>query len=1134
MATLAQTMAALAQQEQEQERNERLVAAGYELLQLPPSSKEELLEKLDNLEHLLSRVEQVPPASAQDAIQPAMEALVADGLLRHPDIDVKVSVASCISEIMRITAPEQPYDDNRTKDFFELALLAFGKLSCLDGRCYSKAVSIIEVLAKYRTCVLMWDLELDALVIQMFQHFLNSIRPDHPDRVFMDIEEIMSTIINESEGIPMQLLNILISSVKKENQNVSPRSYVLGERVLQESAVKLQPYLPTAVRSLSISTNNYSKVLELILRENAIQFLPKSGQERNDQFVNRAPEPQVENGPEELCHKVACFDDVRPPTAETSTLPDTDSKVAASNGTIVIFVRPVDDSFKTQVNNDSVKLSHNANYDGKVGPSLPGSSKSPTNADPSELAPHAAPEKVASFLDQSSDLLGKDDPERKVDDIVLETDTTLKESEHRDAMKQQRSTDSRTTSPPENLGFINAAKKELDPEATQASKKRGWKPNFLNKPEEGYDHAWLSGERRSKSRILLKGCGKNTKKRSSCSPKCAISNRLYSSSGEEKTPIMTSIKRCQKEKNDKKGQNDGAHFSSISARDSAGAITKKKVSQPTLIASEEFAVLKALEKKHKKDDKKNVSARYHDKRRRSSVEESGAETLGSVFSITKESNFAKTSKEQRKRKNSPSQEEALGSVSNTKGSNFPKTSEEQRKRKSSPSQEEALGSVSITKKINFPKTSKKQCKRKNSLSQEEALGSVSITKQSNFPNTSKEQRKRKNPPSQEEDSADKVVREHGEELVGCRVRVWWPLDQVFYGGYITLFDHSEKKHMVIYEDGDQEMLNLAKERWELVEDDNASVPSHKIVPGPSDSSDMRLGCIVNSYRQIRKKKKALNVDDDVPVLTPGTESKKIVCSKAKLCWGKATVDPTPPSTMTMQQNLTPKGVHQNKGTKVEVSESGVDGNPVSWTTPIKVSPEDGDECSELVDVHGYKVKVSNAPILAAIFAKYGDITVNCHYKSPTVRASLLDVVSDVVRRLKTSDVNSSSIKSMKSVVSDAADAKLDVTWLQQYLDEIFKEEDMEEKSSYLMALSDTTMLVSEAVKKDLVERNREVLAAEKRLKKAERRLQEAQNRAGEAKRSVKVFDILGKKVQQDIKEVKDQAQYWLSRLNELL
>ncbi|MCD7471007.1 hypothetical protein HAX54_011270 [Datura stramonium] len=114
------------------------------------------------------------------------------------------------------------------------------------------------------------------------------------------------------------------------------------------------------------------------------------------------------------------------------------------------------------------------------------------------------------------------------------------------------------------------------------------------------------------------------------------------------------------------------------------------------------------------------------------------------------------------------------------------------------------------------------------------------------------------------------------------------------------------------------------------------------------------------------------------------------------------------------------------------------------TTPIKVSPEDDDDvCSELVDVHGYKVKAINVPILATIFVKYGDITVNCHYKSPTARASLLDEVSDVVRRLKTSDVSFSSIKAMKSVVSNAADAKLDVTWLQQYLDEISEEEDME-------------------------------------------------------------------------------------------
>lgn len=60
-------------------------------------------------------MEQSPSDSMKKALSPSMKALVTNELLRHSDVDVNVSVASCISEITRITAPDAPYEDEQMK-----------------------------------------------------------------------------------------------------------------------------------------------------------------------------------------------------------------------------------------------------------------------------------------------------------------------------------------------------------------------------------------------------------------------------------------------------------------------------------------------------------------------------------------------------------------------------------------------------------------------------------------------------------------------------------------------------------------------------------------------------------------------------------------------------------------------------------------------------------------------------------------------------------------------------------------------------------------------------------------------------------------------------------------------------------
>lgn len=71
------------------------------------------------VELLLSRVEQAPSERTYDALLPVMKALIAPDLLRHSEIDVKVSVASCINEITRVTAPDAPYDDKQMQVFIK-------------------------------------------------------------------------------------------------------------------------------------------------------------------------------------------------------------------------------------------------------------------------------------------------------------------------------------------------------------------------------------------------------------------------------------------------------------------------------------------------------------------------------------------------------------------------------------------------------------------------------------------------------------------------------------------------------------------------------------------------------------------------------------------------------------------------------------------------------------------------------------------------------------------------------------------------------------------------------------------------------------------------------------------------------
>ncbi|KAK7854196.1 hypothetical protein CFP56_032886, partial [Quercus suber] len=98
---------------------------------------------IDKAKNLLANVDQAPSKSMQDALLTSMKALV-------------------------------------TNEFF--------RPNCY----YMKEVSILDTVAKVQSCLVMMDLECDALIVEMFQIFFKIIRSIYSLVVFSAMETIVS------------------------------------------------------------------------------------------------------------------------------------------------------------------------------------------------------------------------------------------------------------------------------------------------------------------------------------------------------------------------------------------------------------------------------------------------------------------------------------------------------------------------------------------------------------------------------------------------------------------------------------------------------------------------------------------------------------------------------------------------------------------------------------------------------------------------------------------------------------------------------------------------------------------------------------------------------------------------------
>ncbi|XP_008805490.2 sister chromatid cohesion protein PDS5 homolog A isoform X2 [Phoenix dactylifera] len=226
-------------------------------LENPPASKDALARLLKQAANCLSEIDQSPLPSMLDSMRPCLNAIAKQELLKHQDREVKVLVATCICEITRITAPEAPYSDDVLRDIFHLIVSTFSGLGDINSPSFGRRVVILETLARYRSCVVMLDLECNDLIYEMFGTFFSVVSDDHPQNVLTSMQTIMSLIFDESEDIQDNLLSTILSALGRKRNDYSMAARRLAMNVIEHCARKLEPCIMQFLVSSLSGDNSY-------------------------------------------------------------------------------------------------------------------------------------------------------------------------------------------------------------------------------------------------------------------------------------------------------------------------------------------------------------------------------------------------------------------------------------------------------------------------------------------------------------------------------------------------------------------------------------------------------------------------------------------------------------------------------------------------------------------------------------------------------------------------------------------------------------------------------------------------------------------------------------------------------------
>ncbi|AET41091.1 sister chromatid cohesion factor PDS5 Ecym_7247 [Eremothecium cymbalariae DBVPG len=172
-------------------------------------SSNELIDRLGKLHEELSSLEQ--GHTNLRSLNNYKADLINKKLIKSKDPGIQAFAACCLSDILRLYAPDAPYTDTELTDIFKLFINQFKLLADPDNGYYIQQTYLITRLLEYRSIVLLTDLDSSKLIDDVFQVFYDKQRNTFQPKLSKIIGSLLGEIISECESVSMSVLRTIFN-----------------------------------------------------------------------------------------------------------------------------------------------------------------------------------------------------------------------------------------------------------------------------------------------------------------------------------------------------------------------------------------------------------------------------------------------------------------------------------------------------------------------------------------------------------------------------------------------------------------------------------------------------------------------------------------------------------------------------------------------------------------------------------------------------------------------------------------------------------------------------------------------------------------------------------------------------------